>query len=111
MVAMPIMVQASVKPAVPKAGSTNRRARERTIVYEGSAGPRELMESLVIQATAALKGLEGLRTTLGHGDGTTGGGEMTEEQKRVTTESKSAKGKHKESNIFVEENVKLFNFW
>jgi hypothetical protein len=61
MMAQPIMVVASVKSVSTKKSSGHGFLRERTIVYEGSAGPRELLESIVIQATAALKGLEGLK--------------------------------------------------
>lgn len=59
--AQPIMTVSSVKAVATKKGSGNTHLRERTIIYEGSSGPRELLESIVIQATAALKGLEGLR--------------------------------------------------
>ncbi|KAI0711061.1 ubiquitin conjugating enzyme family protein [Cerioporus squamosus] len=104
MMAMPIMVVTSVKTvpgkkSAPKGGS---RIRERTITYEGSSGPRELLEAIVIQAQAALKGLEGMKTvepeTL----------EMSEEQKRMTADEK---GKAKDDGAIVsEENKKLLNF-
>lgn len=54
------MVAVSVKGVTTKK-SSGTTMRERTIVYEGSSGPRELLESVVIQATAAIKGLEGMR--------------------------------------------------
>ncbi|KAI0682282.1 ubiquitin conjugating enzyme family protein [Cerioporus squamosus] len=50
MMAMPIMVVTSVKTPLRRS-----RIRERTITYEGSSGPRELLEAIVIQAQAALK--------------------------------------------------------
>lgn len=57
--AQPIMVVASIKSVTTKKSSSST-LRERTIVYEGSSGPRELLESIVIQATAAMKSLEGM---------------------------------------------------
>ncbi|KAF8138699.1 hypothetical protein EV363DRAFT_1314564 [Boletus edulis] len=60
MMAMPIMVAGSIKSVAPKkVGRGKSVIRERTIIYEGSAGPRELLEAIVIQAQAAIKGLEG----------------------------------------------------
>ncbi|KZT62275.1 hypothetical protein CALCODRAFT_462875 [Calocera cornea HHB12733] len=53
---MPIMMPQSVTLMPERPGST--RIRERKIIYEGSAGPRELLEAIVIQARAALKGWE-----------------------------------------------------
>ncbi|KAG8962660.1 hypothetical protein FRC03_003913 [Tulasnella sp. 419] len=102
MVAMPIMIASSSKAVPPRPGSSN--SRERIIIYEGSSGPRELMESLVIQATAAIKGLEGSRSPPENEE------EMTEEQKRVTNENRSDKGKGKEKNSISEENAKLLSF-
>ncbi len=81
--------------------------RERKVVYEGSSGPRELMESLVIQATAAKKGLQGDKPDPTPGEDE----EMTEEQKRVTAGNGTAKGKEKAKNPFAEENLKLLSFW
>ncbi|GMK56583.1 hypothetical protein CspeluHIS016_0304230 [Cutaneotrichosporon spelunceum] len=49
MLAMPSMQPSKIGPG-PDAQSVS-------IVYEGSASPRELLENVVIQATAALKGL------------------------------------------------------
>jgi hypothetical protein len=84
MMAMPIMVVSSVKSVAPKKVAKGKAPiRERTIIYEGSAGPRELLEAIVIQAQAAIKGLEGIKTpdpeVL----------EMTEEQERELTPSLS----------------------
>jgi hypothetical protein len=76
--------------------------RERTIVYEGSSGPRELLEAIAIQAQAALKSLEGTKFTENIPE------EMTEDQKRMTND---AKGKTKESTSAVsDDNQKLLNF-
>ncbi|KAG8745706.1 hypothetical protein FRC10_007186 [Ceratobasidium sp. 414] len=105
MMAMPIMVVASIKPKAPIAGSGSRPAqRERIILYEGSSGPRELLESIVIQAQAAIKGLEGMKPIEVEGQG----GEMTESEKRMTA---SEKGKQKESTEAVpDENLNLLQF-
>ncbi|EUC65204.1 ubiquitin conjugating enzyme family protein [Rhizoctonia solani AG-3 Rhs1AP] len=105
MMAMPIMVVASIKPKAPIAGSGSRPAqRERIIMYEGSSGPRELLESIVIQAQAAIKGLEGMKPV----DTEHPEGEMTESEKRMTV---SEKGKQKElSDAVPDENLNLLRF-
>jgi hypothetical protein len=54
--AMPIMSVSSItmrKKSPAKGGS-----KEFDVVYSGSAGPRELLELISIQARAAMKGLE-----------------------------------------------------
>lgn len=104
--AMPIMVVSSIKNVTTRKSSPrgSPQVRERTIIYEGSSGPRELLEAIVIQAQAAMKGLEPSLI------GTEGGAvdEMTEEQKRMTLDDK---GKGKESTKVVsEENLKLMTF-
>lgn len=106
MMAMPIMVVASIKPKAPIAGSGSRPAqRERIIMYEGSSGPRELLESIVIQAQAAIKGLEGMKPAETEGQD----GEMTESEKRMTA---SEKGKQKElADATPDENINLLRFW
>jgi hypothetical protein len=38
--------------------------KQRVVTYEGSASPRELLESCVIQATAALQGLKSMSENL-----------------------------------------------
>src|ERR1700722_2421150 len=104
MMAMPIMVVASVKAVAPKRISSkeNTHIRERTIVYEGSSGPRELLEGIVIQAQAALKSLDGAKASEVVEE------EMTEEEKRMTNDTK---GKTKEPATAVsDENVKLHDF-
>lgn len=103
MMAMPIMVVASVKTVTAKGSSKGSRIRERTIVYEGSSGPRELLEAIVIQAQAALKGLEGVKIPDSEGE------EMTEEQKRMTIDDK---GKTREDvgRTVSDENKKLLSF-
>ncbi|KAF4619548.1 hypothetical protein D9613_005238 [Agrocybe pediades] len=99
MMAMPIMVIALVKSLVAK----NNAIRERTIIYEGSSGPRELLEGIAIQAQAAIKGLEGNKVP------ETTQEELTEEQKRMTAETK-AQGQG-EINIGIsDDNVKLLRF-
>ena len=103
MMGMPIMVVASVKSIAPKKTVDGKSIiRERAIVYEGSAGPRELLEAIVIQANAAIKGLEGVKSAEQEEE------EMTEEQKRMTTKGK---GKEKESSpALSDENEKLLTF-
>ena len=108
MMAMPIMVRVSKSAASKKIYGSIRNAstrgmRERITVYEGSSGPRELMEAIVIQAQAALKGLEGVKPT------EQAIAEMTEEQKRMTSDDKG-KGKEKDFPQSPE-NLKLRQFW
>ncbi|PPQ84259.1 hypothetical protein CVT25_011906 [Psilocybe cyanescens] len=99
MMAMPIMVVASVKSVVAK----NNQARERTIVYEGSSGPRELLEGIAIQAQAALKGLEGNKVAESLPE------ELTEEQKRMTVDTKE-KAEEETAAVISDENMKLLRF-
>ncbi|KAI0775857.1 ubiquitin conjugating enzyme family protein [Trametes elegans] len=104
MMAMPIMVVTSVKSVSGKKASSKSspRIRERTIIYEGSSGPRELLEAIVIQAQAALKGLEGMKVV------ESDNAEMSEEQKRMTVDEK---GKAKDDGSATsEENRKLLTF-
>ena len=105
MMAMPIMVASSVKNVITRKGSSKNspQIRERTIIYEGSSGPRELLEAIVIQAQAAMKGLEaGMKAAEAEEK------EMTEDQKRQTSDDKG-KGKDA-SKITSEENSKLLGF-
>ena len=105
--AMPIMVISTVKEdTVRKGAGKSRSTRERTILYEGSSGPRELLEAIVIQAEAALKGLEGIiKARQAQENPET----MTEEQKRQTTTG-SVKGKGREADQVYEENDRLLKF-
>lgn len=104
---MPIMVVAAVKDVVVRKGTGNgsRSSKERTIVYEGSSGPRELLESIVVQAEAAMKGLEGIIKAR---EAKKDPEAMTEEQKRMTSANK---GKKPVNGAAVdEENEKLLGF-
>jgi hypothetical protein len=104
MMAMPIMTVVGVKAVVTKKSTTNpdHAIRERTIIYEGSSGPRELLEAISIQAQAALKGLEGIKSP------DTPPEELTEEQKRMTIDMK---GKSKEPVVEIsDENQRLLGF-
>lgn len=102
MMAMPCMVVSSVKPVKkPVRGKTS--IRERVVTYEGSSGPRELLEAIVIQAQAAIKGLEGFKEPEKSAE------DMTEEEKRMTADDR--KGKAKEVDTHAEENAKLLKFW
>lgn len=105
MMAMPIFIAASVKSVTAKRSPSHGKpaVREREIIYEGSSGPRELLEAIGIQAQAALKSLEGTKAPEKAVE------ELTEEQKRMTID---VKGKAKESSAVApsEENLKLLQF-
>ncbi|KAG2137096.1 hypothetical protein DEU56DRAFT_946556 [Suillus clintonianus] len=87
MMPMPIMVVASVKSVAPKKVAKGKAPiRERTIIYEGSAGPREKASKPLDPEVL----------------------EMTEEPKRMTS---SAKGKERElTPSLSDENQKLLLF-
>ncbi|KAJ7283680.1 ubiquitin conjugating enzyme family protein [Mycena rebaudengoi] len=102
MMAMPIMTVASVKSVTTRKSTKNTVIRERTVIYEGSAGPRELLEAIVIQANAAIKALEGTKPQEVSPE------ELTEEQKRMTVD---VKGKSREaSSPLADENQRLLSF-
>src|ERR1700735_1747719 len=111
MMGMPIMIGSTTTSLKPQSGSTSSKGRkpaprERTIVYEGSSGPRELMESIVIQAQAAIKGLGPSPAELKKAK------EPTEEEKRRIVGAPSpqdVKGKTKAT--ISEDNTKLRTFW
>lgn len=103
MMAMPIMAVASVKAVVTKKTKSNSHVRERTIVYEGSSSPRELLEGIAIQAQAALKGLESIKPVEETPE------ELTEEQKRMTLDPKG-KAKEPTGVATSDENQKLLDF-
>lgn len=104
MMAMPIMVVASVKVTAKKPTTKSTSGiRERAIVYEGSSGPRELLEAIAIQAQAALKGLEGTKAPDAAPQ------ELTEEQKRMTVDPKG-KVEPQFSQNTSDENQKLLHF-
>jgi hypothetical protein len=100
MMAMPIMVATSVKAVNAK----NPIVRERTIVYEGSAGPRELLEGIAIQAQAALKGLEGNKEQEAPQE------ELTEDQKRMTVAMREKEVEEQIALTLSDENQKLIRF-
>ncbi|KAJ6485001.1 ubiquitin conjugating enzyme family protein [Mycena vitilis] len=103
MMAMPIMTVASVKSVTTRKSPNNTPIRERTIIYEGSAGPRELLEAIVIQAHAAIKALEGVKVP------EVTDAELTEEQKRMTVDTKG-KSKEVSATVADSENQKLLTF-
>lgn len=100
--AMPIMMMVSVISVSGKksaiVGGFGRR--ERTIIYEGSPSPRELLEAIAIQAQAALKGLESAKQP-------EPSAELTEEQKRMPH---AAEKKTEHENAAVDENKKMLDF-
>lgn len=76
------------------------------VTYEGSASPRELLESCVIQAQAALKGLAATRKVdTGDGD------EMDEEGRTMSMAEKRAKETAAMMHRLDDENVQLEEFW
>lgn len=97
---MPIMVASSVSAISAK----NPQIRERTIIYEGSAGPRELLEGIVVQAQAALKGLEGNK------EQETSQEELTEDQKRMTVSMRAREVEEQITITSSDENQKLMRF-
>jgi hypothetical protein len=97
MMAQPVMLPISTSVTSTK-GST---IREKKVIYEGSSSPRELLESIVIQATAAIKGLEGQKPPDQNVD------EMTEEQKRVT---QGTSKNDDDQSSFSAENLRLLDF-
>jgi len=105
MMGMPIMVLVSSKPVVKKSGGSKgtSKVKERTLTYEGSSGPRELLESIFIQAQAALKGLETNIPT------EAADVEMTEEEKRMTSGDKG-KAKAADPAAMSPENAQLLSF-
>jgi hypothetical protein len=102
MMGMPIMVQVSSKPVLKKSAKGTSKAKERILTYEGSSGPRELLESIFIQAQAALKGLEATTPTETVV-------EMTEEEKRMTSGDKG-KAKAVDPAAISPENSQLLSF-
>jgi hypothetical protein len=100
--AQPIMVVTSVATVSTRKDANGLRVRERTVVYEGSAGPRELLETIVIQASAAVKGLESQAPQEPESV------EMTEDQKRVL---ENDRGKSKAEEPWPsQENRQLLDF-
>jgi hypothetical protein len=79
---------------------------QRFVTYEGAASPRELLESCVIQAKAALKGLKA--TTAVQVDEPDPVDE--EERLRMTAEEWKAKQTKKAKNIDAQ-NAELEAFW
>lgn len=104
MMAMPIMVVAS---RIPREGTgQNGRVQEVTVTYEGSAGPRELLELIAIQAHAAVKGLEtGAYEELVVPD------PMEPATESNTLLTSSNKGKERVVHTRSEENEQLLGFW
>ncbi|KAJ4478043.1 hypothetical protein J3R30DRAFT_3478428 [Lentinula aciculospora] len=103
MMPMPIMRNVSQQTVAKKTNTSS--IRERKIIYEGSASPRELLEVIALQAQAALKGLESSKP---HEELLP---ELSEEQKRKTIVS--AKGKSRDDALpggDLDETSKLYSF-
>lgn len=58
MMGMPIMVVGSVKSVTTNNTGRSSQSRTRTLIYEDSSSPRELLQAILIQAQFAYKGLE-----------------------------------------------------
>ena len=58
MMGMPIMVVGSVKSVTTNNTGRSSQSRTRTLIYEDSSSPRELLQAILIQAQLAYKGLE-----------------------------------------------------
>ncbi|KAJ4481506.1 ubiquitin conjugating enzyme family protein [Lentinula edodes] len=103
MMPMPIMRSVSQQTVVKKTNTST--IRERKIIYEGSASPRELLEAISLQAQAALKGLESSKPPEDPSP------EPNEEQKRKTVVANKGKSK---GDALVEgnfdETAKLYGF-
>lgn len=98
MLAMPQMRPASsdIDPKDPT---------QKTVTYEGSSSPRELLESCVIQAQAALKGLEATAGVLEDE-------EMdAETAMRMSMAEAKAKANEKRAVALADENEQLKTFW
>jgi hypothetical protein len=77
----------------------------KTVTYEGSASPRELLESCVIQAQAALKGLVATRKVQSgdEDEAEEGGNRMTRAEKSAKEEERSMQEKRDDENVHLEE--------
>lgn len=90
----------------PAQAEVNENDQTKTVTYEGSASPRELLESCVIQAQAALKGLAATRKVESDDE------EGTEEDgKRMSMAEKRAKEEETRMRRVDDENVQLEEFW
>lgn len=101
MMAMPQMRPVSSSP-IPN------QPKDFAVIYEGGPSPRELLEYIVIQATAAVKGLQATGTA-GADDGKKK--DMTEEEMRVTMEQYKKEEEEKKKARGEGENEVLMDFW
>jgi hypothetical protein len=76
------------------------------ITYEGASSPRELLENIVIQAQAALKGLETQQPPEEELDQKT-----TEERMRMTAAELATVEKRGQQTEIEVENAQLRDFW
>lgn len=100
MLAMPQMRPVRISPIPNQQGVV-------TVTYEGSASPRELLESVVIQAKAALKGLESTSAKRDKAEDK----EMTEEEMRQSKDEAKAAAEKKKVELAADENQQLHEFW
>lgn len=79
---------------------------QKVVTYEGSASPRELLESCVIQAQAALKGLKSTKMSASDPEI-----EEEEAKRRLTVPEVKAKEKGKQASAADAESEQFKTFW
>ena len=79
--------------------------KQLVVTYEGASSPRELLESCVIQAQAALKGLEATAFKEHFGQG------ETEEELQMSTERILEQQREQVEARRTDENTQLKEFW
>lgn len=100
MLAMPQMRPAKSELSKNSPGSLD-------ITYEGAPSPRELLENCVIQATAALKGLEATK----HRSDDDAIGADEEEEMLLSKEEVERREKDRLAMLKLDENHLLAEFW
>lgn len=92
-----------MRPAAAEVDETDSMTK--IVTYEGAASPRELLESCVIQAQAALKGLAATKVVAEVGV------EDEEELKRMSAAEKERKDQEERKRKANNENDQLEDFW
>lgn len=111
MLAMPQMRISGPPPPrlepIPAAASSNFAPVTYTVTYEGAPSPRELLENIVIQAQAALKGLEHTQAP----EEEMIDEKTTEEKLRMTAAELAQLDKSRKKTGMDVENAQLRDFW
>jgi hypothetical protein len=81
------------------------KPHERIVTYEGSPSPRELLENVVIQAEAALKGLASTKRNVDAGR------LDDEEERRVSMVEAARREKEKQEEMKHDQSAQLREFW